>query len=129
MVKELEKLAGIPGHDVPFLIVAGRALTPRQAYDAWLKGGKAREEVERALRARGIDSPSNEEIRQLALAHYVDLARRFPNIKVVVPIWGQPRAMTYADMVNHLMKKDDVAVAICEAYKLRLAEMQRIATG
>ena len=127
MVKELEKLAGIPGHDVPFLIVAGRALTPRQAYDAWLKGGKAREEVERALRARGIDSPSNEEIRQLALAHYVDLARRFPNIKILVPIWGKATAMTYKQIVDHLMTKDEIAVAICEAYKLRLEEMKIIA--
>lgn len=115
------------GQNVPFLAVAGQIMTPKQAYDHWLKGGKAQQDVEKALKVRGIDDPSNEEVRQLALAYYIDLARRFPNMKVVVPIWGAPKAMTYREIADHLIKKDDVAVAICETYKLRLAEMQRIA--
>lgn len=121
------KLSAMPGQNVPFLAVAGQIMTPKQAYDHWLKGGKAQQDVEKALKIRGIDDPPNEEIRQLALAHYIDLARKFPNMKVVIPIWGAPKAMTYREISEHLIAKDSVAVAITETYKLRLAEMQRIA--
>lgn len=127
MVKELTKLAAMPGQNVPFIAVAGQIMTPKQAYDKWLEGGKSREDVDKALKVRGMDDPPNEEIRQLALAYYIDLARRFPNMKVVIPIWGAPKAMTYREIAEHLIAKDSIAVAICETYKLRLAEMQRIA--
>lgn len=128
MVKELAKLSSMPGQNIPFIAVAGQILTPKQAYDKWLEGGKSQQDVEKALKVRGIDDPSNEEVRQLALAYYIDLARKFPNMKVVIPVWGVARTMTYAQIAEHLMKRDDVAVAITEMYKLRLAEMQRIAT-
>lgn len=126
-MKELETLAQMPGHNAPFLVVAGKAMTAKQALEWWRRGGQAKLDVEKSMQIRGIDDPPGEEIRVLALAYYQDLAARYPAMRIVLPIWGKPQVFSYQEIVQHLAKKDDVAVSICKMYALRLAEMQRIA--
>jgi len=99
--------------DVPFMIVAGRAITPREAL-TFLREGRYTTEIMEGLARLGLD-PEAEEVWQLAEEFYrrlVAVAPERPRIYMI----GYVPAMSPAEALEHVRARDDVGRIIVQSY-------------
>ena len=109
--------------DVPFGIVRGQPITPRQAL-VMLQRGEAVEEVSRAMAAAGLDPPQDWELVE---AYYRRLAA-LPGPKPKIYVIGQEiigQEITIEEALLHIQRRDAIGQDLLKSYRGLLGEMAR----
>ena len=106
--------------DLPFGIVKGLPITPRQALDM-LRMGESVAEVIQAMAIAGMNPPPED--WRLIEAYYESLLRQ-PGLKPKIYSIGQPE-MTLEDALMHVRLRDEKGQEFLKSYQGMLKEMAR----
>ena len=95
---------------VPFLIVAGRAITPSEAL-ALLQAGRNVDEIMAELALMGLDLPW-----ELAEEFYMRLSAAYPEAPKIYALQQYVPAMTPTEAYKHVKARDAVGETLVRAY-------------
>ena len=104
--------------DVPFGIVRGMPITPRQAL-AMLRRGEAVSEIVQAMVNAGIDPPEDWELAEAYYKNLLQLPGPHPKIYVI----GQE--MTLEEALTHIRLRDAKGQELLRGYQSLQREMAR----
>jgi len=106
--------------DVPFAVVRGVPITPREAL-ARLQRGEMVSEIMSALARAGFD-PQPPELWRLAEEYYRQLARKAPGVKVVIIGVGE---FTYEQLAQQIRLRTPLGRMLVQQYQALLREMAK----
>jgi len=107
--------------DVPFMVIEGRSLTPREAL-SYLKAGRYVDQIIEGLAKLGIDPPEEELPWELAEEFWKRYAAaRQPGIYALV---GYLPSMTPQEAYEHIKARDQVGQTLVKAYDSLLKFMR-----
>jgi hypothetical protein len=104
--------------NVPFLIIAGKPVTPTQALDM-LQTGRNVEEIMTGLTKLGLDLPW-----ELTEEFYRRLSAAFPEAPKIYALQQYVPAMTPTEAYEHVREKDAVGESLVKMYANLLSFMR-----
>jgi hypothetical protein len=105
--------------NVPFMVVAGRPITPTEAL-AMLRAGRNVEEIMAGLTKLGLDLPW-----ELTEEFYRRLSAAYPEAPRIYALQQYVPAMTPTEAYEHVKAKDPVGETLVHSYA-RLLEFMRL---
>jgi hypothetical protein len=112
--------------DIPFVIVRGQSMTPRQAL-ANLKAGRLSSEILQAMQVAGYDPAYITEDEWRLAEEYYRVMMRNPRQPVIASIGYLPQ-MTYQQALNEISGRTPIGESLARAHLALIGQIRALIT-